>query len=198
MQEKPFVFLALSGRDAAPETLAELSGGGRMLETTLPYTPPYENFRGIRELQLAVRRMGAFPPETLAIDVTEWLGHEEEEFFEITAMYLPDHRSLWNFVFLAREHSLSECVSAFFLLRTFLAGEIREDTSFASQEALAACLRARAAITPDAANKLAGMLIAPEARLLRSYPRLDTLLAEMGKDGTITAEAVDSAAATPS
>ena len=53
MPEKPFVFLALSGRDASPETLAELSGGGRRLETNLPYTPPYENFKGIRELQLA-------------------------------------------------------------------------------------------------------------------------------------------------
>ena len=197
MPEKPFVFLALSGRDASPETLAELSGGGRMLETTLPYTPPYETFKGIKELQLAVRRMGAYPPETLVLDMTEWLDHEEEEFFEITAMYLHDHRDLWNFVFLAREHSASECGTAYFILRTFLTGEMREDASFATREALAACIRSRACITPDAADELAGMLLVPQARLLRSYPRLDTLLREMGKDGPITAATVAEASSSP-
>lgn len=197
MPEKPFVFLALSGRDASPETLAELSGGGRRLEATLPYTPPYENFKGIRDLQLAVRRMGAYPPETLVIDLTEWLGHEEEEFFEITAMYLHDHRDVWNFIFLAREHSLPDCGTAYFILRTFLMGEIREDASFATREALAACLRSRTRITPDAADMLAGMLLAPQARLLRSYPRLDTLLREMGKGGPISAETVAEAASSP-
>lgn len=94
MTDKPFILLALSGRDAARETLDSFAEGGRILEFTLPYAPPYEAFDGIRELQLAVRRMGAFPPEALALDLTEWVGHEEEEWLEITAMYLHDHRHL--------------------------------------------------------------------------------------------------------
>ena len=197
MTDKPFALLALSGRDAARETLDGFTDGGRILEFTLPYAPPYEDFGGIRELQLAVRRMGAFPPEALALDLTEWVGHEEEEWFEIAAMYLHDHRNLWNYVFLAREHSASECGTAYFILRTFLTGEMREDASFATREALAACIRSRACITPDAADELAGMLLVPQARLLRSYPRLDTLLREMGKDGPITAETVAEASSSP-
>lgn len=186
MTDKPFTFLALSGRDAARETLDAFADGGRILEFTLPYAPPYEDFRGIRELQLAVRRMGAFPPEALALDLTEWVGHEEEEWFEITAMYLHDHRHLWNFLFLVRERDAGDCAALFFTLRAFLVGEMREDRTFADPALLAAYLMEHHPTDLDAADRLASILMRPNARMLRSYPRVNALLEELGRDGRIT------------
>ena len=188
MTEKPFVLLALSGRDASRETLDSLSEGGRILETALPYAPPYESFEGIRDLQLAVRRMGAFPPECLALDLTEWIGHEEEEYFEITAMYLHDHRDLWNYVFLVREREAGDCAALFFTLRAFLAGELREDRTFADRETFAAYLTERFPVERSAADRLASVLTkpTPQARMLRSYPRVNALMEELARDGRIT------------
>ena len=61
---------------------------------TLPYTQPYENFNGIRELQTA-GRFRAFWDDTCrkkiaVIDISEWIGHEEEEYFVIFAKFLCD------------------------------------------------------------------------------------------------------------
>ena len=184
--DKPFTLLALSGRDAARETLGSFAEGGRILEFTLPYAPPYEDFGGIRELQLAVRRMGTFPPDTLVIDLSEWIGHEEEEFFEVTAMFLHDHRDLWNFLFLVRERDAEDCAAMFFTLRAFLVGELREDRTFADRESLVEYLTAQQQIEPEAADRLAGILLKPGAQMLRSYPRVNALLDELARGGKIT------------
>jgi len=186
MTDKPFTLLALSGRDAARETLDAFADGGRILEFTLPYAPPYEDFRGIRELQLAVRRMGAFPPEALALDLTEWVGHEDEEWFEIAAMYLHDHRHLWNYVFLVRERDAGDCAALFFTLRAFLVGELCEDRTFADKAELAAYLMKHRPTEPGAAERLAAILMRPNARMFRSYPRLNALTEELARGGRIT------------
>ena len=197
MPDNPFAFLALSGRDADRDTIAALTGGGKALAFTLNYAPPYEDFRGIRELQLAVRRMGAFPPEALVIDLTEWVGHEEEEYFEAAAMYLHDHRDLWNFVFLARERDGADCAMLFFTLRAFLDGRMEEDRTFADRETLASYLAKQKPFAPDAADRLAGILLKPGARMLRSYPRVHALLEELSRGGKITAAKLDEAVRDP-
>ena len=198
MTDKPFTLLALSGRDAARETIDAFADGGRVLEFTLPYAPPYEDFGGIRELQLAVRRMGPFPPEALALDLTEWVGHEEEEWFEITAMYLHDHRDLWNFLFLVREREAGDCAALFFTLRAFLVGELREDRTFADPTELSAYFTGHCPIDTDAADRLALILMRPNARMLRSYPRLNALTEELAKNGRITESRVLEAMRDPS
>ncbi len=197
MTDKPFVLLALSGRDAARDTLDAFADGGRILEFTLPYAPPYEDFRGIRDLQLAVRRMGAFPPEALALDLTEWAGHEEEEWFEIAAMYLHDHRHLWNYLFLVRERDAGDCAALFFTLRAFLVGELREDRTFADPAELAAYLMKHRPTEPGAADRLAALLMRPDARMFRSYPRVHALLEELSRGGKITSAKLDEAVKNP-
>lgn len=186
MPDTPFTLLALSGRDADREALDVLTGGGKTLEFAMAYAPPYEEFRGIRELQLAVRRMGAFPPETLVIDLTEWVGHESEEAFEIAAMFLHDHRQLWNLVFLARETTAPDCAMTFLTLRAFLDGRMSEDRTFADRETLAAYLAKQKPFESAAADRLAGILLKPAARMLRSYPRVSALLDELCTGRRIT------------
>lgn len=197
MPDNPFTFLALSGRDADCETVRALTGGGKVLEFNLSYVPPYEDFRGIRELQLAVRRMGAFPPEALVIDLTEWEGHEEEEYFEIAAMYLRDHRDLWNYVFLARELDGADCAMLFFTLRTFLDGRMEEDRTFSDRESLSAYLARQTPFAPGTTERLAGILLQPGARMLRSYPRVQALLKELSRGGKITEAKLDEAVGDP-
>jgi len=160
MTDKPFTLLALSGRDAARETLDAFADGGRILEFTLPYAPPYEDF--------------------------EWVGHEEEEWFEIAAMYLHDHRHLWNYVFLVRERDAGDCAALFFTLRAFLVGEMEEDRTFADREELAEYLAGHFPVEKNAAERLAAILMRPNARMFRSYPRLNALTEELARGGRIT------------
>ena len=197
MSDKPFVLLALSGRDAARETLDDLAGGERILEFVLPWTPPYEPFEGIRELQLAARRMGPFPAGCLVLDLTEWIGREEEEYFEIAVMYLHDHRHLWNYIFLIREREARGCAALFRTLRAFLTGELREDRTFADRETLAAALRDRYLIDRGAADRLSSLLMRPDARMLRSYPRLNALMEELAREGAVTEDRIAKALRDP-
>lgn len=69
----------------------------------LPYVPPYEQFKLLRQLILRVRQNTGLRSEyrgIVALDVTEWLGHESEEYFTVLLKFLYDHSHSWNSVML--------------------------------------------------------------------------------------------------
>lgn len=82
----------------------------------LPYTPPCENFTDLRRLILQVRDATGLRADfhgIVAIDATEWIGHEQEEYFTVILKYLYDHLDLWRPVMV-----LSGCTAP--ALRRFL------------------------------------------------------------------------------
>ena len=65
----------------------------------LPYVPPCENFHEIRRLTLRIHEHTGPRAQfqgIVAIDSTEWLGHEKEDFFGILLKYLFDHSNHWH------------------------------------------------------------------------------------------------------
>lgn len=65
----------------------------------LPYTPPCNSFTDLRRLILQVRDATGLRADfhgIVAIDATEWLGHEQEEYFTVVLKYLYDHLDLWR------------------------------------------------------------------------------------------------------
>lgn len=65
----------------------------------LPYTQPCNNFTDLRRLILQVRDATGLRADfhgIVAIDATEWIGHEQEEYFTVVLKYLYDHLDLWR------------------------------------------------------------------------------------------------------
>ena len=171
----PFTLLLLSGKDCPAQS-------GSYLTMKLSYIPPYGDFTLLKSLELRIRRESLRKtPDTLVLDVSEWLGHEGEEFFEILAKYLHDHRS-FRLVFTARAER-TEALPLFTALRTYLPGRIEEDRTFAELPALSAYLRETGRLTDKAAAYLAKLILMPEGEPLRSYSVLDSLLCEL-EDGS--------------
>ena len=62
----------------------------------LPYTSA-KDYRGIRDLQLLVRRKNVFNRECfIFMDMTEWLGHDKEYFFQIMMKFLHITPPSWS------------------------------------------------------------------------------------------------------
>lgn len=64
----------------------------------LPYIPQCEPFKELRKLILRVKEstgLRAYFKGVVAIEVTEWIGHEQEEYFTVILKYLYDHRDNW-------------------------------------------------------------------------------------------------------
>ena len=68
----------------------------------LLYTAPFERFEGLRELVLKTREaagLNACYQGIAALDLSEWLGHEQEEYLKISLEFLHDHRKDWRILF---------------------------------------------------------------------------------------------------
>ena len=94
MKENKGFIILLTGEKDNDEFAVWMAKKENYMLFTLPYTQPYQRFDGIRELQTA-GRFRAFWDDTCRkkiaiIDVSEWIGHEEDEYFEIFSKFLCD------------------------------------------------------------------------------------------------------------
>lgn len=65
----------------------------------LPYVPPCDTFKELRRLILSIYEntgLRANYKGIVAIEATEWVGHEREEYFTVLLKFLYDHRDLWQ------------------------------------------------------------------------------------------------------
>lgn len=84
--------LARRARESAPSAFA---GKKEYVYLRLRYTPPCEQFRQLRKLVLREKEAAGLRADfrgIVALDATEWLGHEREEYFTVLLKYLYDHR----------------------------------------------------------------------------------------------------------
>lgn len=88
--------LADEEKNRAPHTFA---GKESCVYFKLPYIPPCEPFKELRKLILRIREntgLRANFQGVIAIEVSEWIGHEREEYFTVLLKYLYDHRTIWR------------------------------------------------------------------------------------------------------
>lgn len=90
-------------RKLAEETHAAypcyFAGNAPCVYYKLPYIPPCENFHELRRLILRVQEHTGLRAKyhgIVAVDVSEWLGHEKEEYFTCLLKYLFDHSDHWH------------------------------------------------------------------------------------------------------
>lgn len=96
MKDKKFSILISPGIEDTDLIVKRIVRNDRaILFYKLIYVPPYENFNGIKMFQIATRYR---PFEELSgsgtivsIDLSEWKGHENEEYFKIFFKFLADY-----------------------------------------------------------------------------------------------------------
>lgn len=126
MKNKKFGFYVQDKKNSDTEIMECFNRSGRgkkevpVIVFGLPYTAPYNVFTGIKEFQLETKYRpftdGASKHAVAVIDVTEWLGHEDEEYLEVFMKFLHDYDATFfdfNYVFTARDADVKEIEAMF-------------------------------------------------------------------------------------
>lgn len=153
----------------------------------MPYVQPCDSFQELRRLILRIRRntgLRAHYKGIVAIEVTEWIGHEREEYFTVLLKYLYDHRSQLQAAMI-----LQDCKPA--QMQRFLAACVRYVTPrpidirlFTDADSLLGPIRAAvekcgACISHAAAAMLAEAMVKPELKDARSLEYIERAAAEV-------------------
>lgn len=81
----------------------EFAGMTSCVYFKMPYVQPCDSFRELRRLILRVRENTGLRADfkgIVAIEATEWLGHEKDAYFTVLLKYLYDHRDTWRAAFI--------------------------------------------------------------------------------------------------
>lgn len=83
----------------------------------LHYQPPYSDFTELKRLQAEAIKNTRFKDEYhgfIAVDISEWANHFDEEFFVISLAFLGDMSDSWKYIFLVDdENALKSASQAF-------------------------------------------------------------------------------------
>lgn len=179
-QQNCFTLLVSSGNDIPKNSLSQLTSNTVSLYFRLPYTPPYEQYNGLRKLLLQIRKKSNSEiPETLVIDLTEWLEHDKDEFFDITVKFLYDHKDIYNYIFVIRNCDQRKYNALFVKIRTFMPGNITKDLTFTDEQHLEKYISCSCKIDSKALKLLSAIIMHDSADQLRSYTVIDNLTDEL-------------------
>ena len=161
---------------------AELSApaGQEIIYYKLRYALPYSDFGGLRSMQLKLRRSayGKGKRVTAVIDMSEWLGHEDDEYLDITMKFLHDKRSRMDYIFTVGDASEEKVGKLMRTARKYIRGIVVRNDTFTDTGKLAAYIGSRFA-EPAAAQLLAEMLRAPKMHTLLGYSPVDAICEEI-------------------
>lgn len=191
--------LAREAQEAHPEDFA---GKTPCVYYKIPYVPPYETFRELRRLILHIREntgLRAHFRGVVAIEVTQWLGHETDEYFTVLLKYLSDHRGLWQAALVLNSETESQTQRFLSACASYITPRLFDVSLFSCPDRLRQTIRRECGlqgklITRDAAQTLAEVLASSEfcqARSLSLIQRTaEELVAGSLSNGIITEEAV--------
>ncbi len=66
------------------------------------YTPPFKKFEELKKLILCVNAVKGLRKEfcgVVMLDISEWLGHENDDYFSILLKFLYDKKDFWKCIF---------------------------------------------------------------------------------------------------
>lgn len=184
-KEKAFTFF-LTGKednDTAAENYVRTHGydGAKCIQYRLEYTPPYRNFTGISYFE----RMTQYHPfddpiqkkAVAIIDLSEWIGHEKEQYLEIFCKFLHDYD--WSFyryeyVFTVGKVGRIKIKALYALVDEYLCeGEIEEDRTLIDEKKMSQYLSARFAVDRTLAARLSHILVSDK---IKGFSQLNTVI----------------------
>lgn len=141
---------------------------------------PCDSFNAIRELQLRLRDSDYAKGKrvTAVIDLSEWIGHENEEYLDILMKFLCDKRKRIDYIFTVGNASADRAEKLMKAARPYMRGAVFTDDTFMSIEKLAGYISLKPT-EEKAAALLAKMLKEPKMNSLLSYRSVDDMCLEM-------------------
>lgn len=187
MHNKNVTFLITGTADSIPSAKAFLSSRSQYQDCTilsfkLPYTPPYERFKGIREYQYATRyRPFQSQPRrscVVILDVSEWIHHTEDDYLRLFMKYIHDENGFYSREYLltvgkADERSIRNLR---LLVAEYLGGgQVVYDRTLCDRNALRDYLQKTYPLTENAADWLAQIYL---TRPIRSIDMVNAITHE--------------------
>ena len=153
----------------------------------MPYIQPCDNFKELRRLILRIRDQTGLRANykgIVAIEVTEWIEHEREEYFTIFLKYLYDHRDQWQAALVlndckpAQMHRfLTACVR--YMMPKLIHIRLFEDATSLFDVLQATFQKCGKRISHDATSMLAEAMVKPELKDVRSLESIERTIAEV-------------------
>lgn len=188
---EPELLIRRLAQETAEQFADEFQGETPQVFYRMRYVPPYENFEEIRKMILQIRSATGIRSSfkgILAVDISEYKGHEEEEYFSIFLKYLCDNSRGCKTILVCSqytgrelEHLQNVCIRFFTWQQEtmyFYQGELLEELLRRS------FLKHRCKITPDAVKVLAGALQTDRLVPYRTLQLLDRIPMEVQSMGS--------------
>lgn len=174
---KSFTLLITGVSDNEP-TVKRLIGGDDFISYKLQYAPPYANFDGIKEFQIESRYKPfehsnkAF--KYAAIDVSEWVGHEQEEYIECFFKFLHDYDGFFDFKYIFTIGKSKDWKSIYLLAAKYLEeGEVICDRTFVDAKHMSSFISKEYKVVGRTSSILAELFIEEE---ISSYAEIETIM----------------------
>ena len=151
------------------------------------YVLPYEKFGELKKLILTVKNSTGLRRDFMgivAIDFFEWIGHEEDEYFDITMKFLYDHRHIWKYVFTFRDSELENIKPMLKTAAHYFKPMVVEKCLFNQKDELSVHLKtifARQATECDdsSIDLLADIFSDNRAKNIKSYEKIDLIVRDI-------------------
>lgn len=147
----------------------------------LRYVPPYEDLKKmLSELQIKERKKNTFGDNiTLALDITEWVGKEDDEYFSVIVKFLSDMSSRWNYIFTVNM-TRAECIHPMFrFLRQYMQGDEIKDSVWENKISLEEFLMTSLNYSRSAASFLSDLVLHPKMEKYRLNDILELITDEI-------------------
>lgn len=197
-----FFLTGTKDNDTAAENYVRNHGfkNAKLIQYKLEYTPPYQNFNSISYFE----RITQFRPFTdpiqkkavAIIDLSEWIGHEKEEYLEIFCKFLHDYD--WSFyryeyVFTFGDADRVKVKEMYRLFSEYLCnGQIEEDNVMTDVNSMMKYLMAAFPVDKALSLKLSHIFV---NNRIRSYVQLNMVMKDLMNrlqcvDGELLTEAI--------
>lgn len=198
-----FVLTGIKDNDSLVENYVRNHGyeKEKCTQYKLEYTPPYQNFNGISYFERITQYRPFQDPiqkkAVAVIDLSDWIGHEKEEYLEIFCKFLHDYD--WSFyryeyVFTVGNADRAKVKELYGLISEYLCeGKILEDRTMTDERSMSEYLISEFPIDQNLAEKLAYVFISNK---IRGYVQLNMVMKDFverlqyEKDSIITEKQV--------
>ncbi len=164
--------------DLAAERIT--SGSVHLVYHKLAYAAPFMKYEELRKIQLKIRQSPYSVGKKIcvAVDISDWIGHEEEEYFVASVKFFHDHCDRMGFVFTVGESDITKIQKMYLKLRMYMRGVVKADETFLKVDALTSYIMSCSAES-DAAALLAKVLMSGPMKPLRTYPAVKNICSDI-------------------
>lgn len=147
---------------------------------TLPYVAPYEKL-DLGKLQIAERKQNIFgEPITIIINLSEWLGHEKEDYFIISTKFFYDMSSRWKYIFTINSKDVDAINDMYILFRSYkMFGTLELDQNWKTLESSKEHITKDFNWSSECASLFAKLLNSPNFECYKTDVFIDTVSEEI-------------------